>query len=152
MLWNFFYVASRIPLYSTHAFDKSSTKNRYTTNSGIITDFPHNYFNSHFFAFMYIGSPIQEFKLLLDTISPNFWVPSKNCTYNDGACGKNIITSLFLRYLYIYFVIYKYIYIYIWIVDCRLIYIDLHSIMLLLQTKYLFEIILINFFFFTDWH
>jgi len=126
-------------MYSTHAFDKSSTKNHFITNSGVVTDL-NDYFNAQLFGYIYIGTPKQLFKVLFDTASQNFWVPSKSCRYHDVACSKNIITLLFLRYLYIYFVIYIYIYIY------------LHSIILLLQTKYLFEIILIDFFFFNDWH
>jgi len=102
----FFYVASRIPMYSTHVFDESSTKNCFITNSGVVTDRLYDYFNAQLFGLIYIGSPMQEFKVLLDTASQNLWVPSKSCRYNDVACCKNIITLLFLRYLYIYFVIY----------------------------------------------
>jgi len=113
--WHFFYVASRIPMYSTHVFDESSTKNYFTTNSGVVTDHLYDYFNAQLFGFIYIGSPMQEFKVLFDTASQNLWVPSKNCRYDNVACSKNIITSLFFRYLYVYLFCYLFCYLYIYI-------------------------------------
>jgi len=106
-----FFVASRIPMYSIHAFDKSSTKNYFITNSGVVTDRLNDYFNAQLYGYIYIGTPMQQFKVLFDTASLNLWVPSKNCIYDDVACCKNIITSLFFRYLYVYLFCYLYIYI-----------------------------------------
>jgi len=87
----FFYVSSRIPMYSIRAFDESSTKNCFITNSGVVTDHLYDYFNAQLFGLIYIGSPMQGFKILLDTASQNLWVPSKNCRYDDVACSKNIL-------------------------------------------------------------
>jgi len=128
-------------MYSIHAFNESSTNNRFTTNSGVVTDHLYDYFNAQLFGFIYIGSPMQEFKVLFDTASLNFWVPSKSCRYDDVACSKNIIISLFFRYLYVYLFCYLYIYICI-----QSYYYFKQNIFL----KYLFEIILIAFFFFNN--
>jgi len=74
--------------------DQSSydvTKNRFTTNSGVVTDSLYDYFNVQLFGIIYIGTPLQAFKVLFDTASQNLWVPSKSCKYDDVACCKNTI-------------------------------------------------------------
>lgn len=102
-------MASRIPLYRTNSIRKSFSTNlqqdcsaksigtagEYLLHEQCILWCYHSW-NNAYYGVVAIGTPPKEFNVLLDTISADFWVPSKIC--DQYPCCKYIISISIFYY------------------------------------------------------
>jgi len=67
---------------------KHNTKTH--TKNGVFIEHLVNDFNTELYGTIKVGTPAQEFKIIFDTGSSNFWIPAKGC---DGLAGKRSFDS-----------------------------------------------------------
>ncbi|KYQ56865.1 Lysosomal aspartic protease, partial [Trachymyrmex zeteki] len=89
---NFLYIVSRIFLYKTNSLRRSIEINfdRSTRDAAPSTDIARQPLFSNgdiaYYGNITIGTPPQMFKVLMDTGSPDLWIPSINCDFGNRAC------------------------------------------------------------------